>query len=262
MRRIFIPTAVALAMAAFTQFVLAADLPVKAPPVFPAVTAPSWTGFYVGGNVGFGWGDTTDDTVQLPTSLQFSANPFSQDMSPNGILGGGQIGYNYQSGAYVWGIEVDIQASNLDDTSTLSGLPTSTGTIIPAWNNVDTQKLKWFGTVRGRVGWLPTNSWLLYVTGGLIYGKAETSSLTTYTPAPPFTYAGSSSDIRTGWTVGGGVEWMFMPRWSLKVEGLYFDLGSEDYIANPLAQNPPYQLSHSFSHLTGGIVRGGVNYHF
>jgi outer membrane immunogenic protein len=250
----------AVAVFGLASMASAADMPTKAPMYTKApVAAPvyNWTGFYVGGNIGYGWGRSTDSATPLPQP-SFGELPFSQGLSPSGILGGGQIGYNYQTGAYVWGLEADFQGSDIKNSSTMFGLDPA----FPADNNVDNQHLTWFGTVRGRVGWLPVNPLLIYVTGGLIYGEVKTDSLTTYAPIPASTYPGSASSVRTGWTVGGGVEWMFTPKWTAKLEGLYYQIDGQNYLANPLAPNPPFQVAHSFNNLNGGIIRAGVNYHF
>jgi outer membrane immunogenic protein len=240
---------------------LAADLPYRAPPpvYLPPPPVFTWTGLYIGINAGGAVGSTTLDSVPLPQPA-FGALPFSQRFSSSGFIGGGQIGYNFQTGPYVLGIETDFQGSTIKQTSTLQGLPDGAGVIVPTANNVGSERLDWFGTVRGRVG-LTWNSTLIYGTGGLIYGDVKSSSLTTFTPLPQFTYFGSASNVRAGWTVGGGIEYAFNPNWSVKAEGLYFNLGSQNYVAFPLAANPPFNVAHKAT-LTGGLGRIGLNYKF
>lgn len=259
LRRILLASAGALALSGAA---LAADLPSNAPP--PAYLPPppvfSWTGIYVGVNVGGAVGTTNLGSVELPDPLTFGALPFAQHFSSAGVIGGGQIGYNWQRGPYVLGIETDFQGSSLEQTSLLQGLFDSTGALIPEWNNVARQRLDWFGTVRGRVG-VAIDRLLIYATGGLIYGNITSSSLTTFTPTPPFTYLGSVSNVRAGFTVGGGLEYAFTPNWSVKAEGLYFDFGSQNYVAFPLAPNPPFAVAHK-ADFTGGLGRVGLNYKF
>jgi outer membrane immunogenic protein len=240
----------------------AADLPnVKEPPVFTP-PAFSWTGLYIGINAGGAFGDSALFATELPSPAAFGGGltptPFSQHISAAGFLGGAQVGYNFQvAGPYVFGIETDFQGSTLRESSTLSGLFG-----FPYWNNVATDRLGWFGTVRGRIGFAVDRA-LFYATGGLIYGQVYSSTLSTFTPFanPAFIYSGSDSDVRAGFTVGGGIEYAINPNWSVKAEGLYYNLGSQSYIAYPLAANPPFAISDRVA-LTGAIGRVGINYRF
>ena len=178
----------------------AADLPRKAPvaPLPPPVI--SWTGFYAGLNVGYGWGDADPDVAGTGTSISFPAiipitnslafgGAHSQNL--NGVIGGGQVGYNYQfSPKWVLGVETDIQGSGQRKTSTFSdpinaALCTAASSPPPVclgtspFNGAAVSgyeaKIDWFGTVRGRLGWLVTDQVLLYATGGLAYGHVGVS---------------------------------------------------------------------------------------
>ena len=221
----------------------------------------TWTGFYVGANVGGAWGNTNFATTPGPTAAAFNGNPFSQSVSNSGVIGGVQAGYNYQMNSIVIGIEADIQGSGLNGSSTLAPTPgVIVGGPIAGSSAVASASLNWFGTVRARLGFAVDRT-LIYATGGLIYGGVKASSVTTYTVAPAFTYAGNNSSTNAGWTVGGGVEYAFNSNWSGKLEGLYYNLGSVTYTANPLAANPPFTVGQKAS-LTGGIVRIGLNYKF
>ena len=138
--------------------------------------------------------------------------------------------------------------------------------------------------MRGRVGWLVTPTFLIYGDGGLAYGgvRGSTDVNAFFTPGGPHSDAnswtdasGSLSTTQVGWTAGGGVEWMFMPSWSLKVEYLYYDLGHATWANSP---NSSFQtldfgelpagtitatnISTSTTRFTGNIVRAGLNYHF
>lgn len=257
MRKFFLLpiTLVAVSVACIAN---AADLPnVKAPPVF-APPAFTWTGFYVGLNAGGAFASTAVDSTPLPTVAAFGSPIFSQRFSSDGFIGGGQLGYNYQTGPLVVGLETDFQGSTLRQSSTLS-LPVVLF-VPPGSDSVSAEHLDWFGTVRGRVGYAMDRV-LFYATGGLIYGQLSSSTLTTYSPLPPFTYSGSDSDVRVGFIVGGGVEYAIDPHWSVKAEGFYYEFTGQDYIASPLAANPPFAISDS-ARLTGAIGRVGVNYKF
>ena len=209
---------------------------VKAPPPPPMY---NWSGWYVGLNVGGSWGhqDTTLDG--------FGTNSLSLD----GVIGGGQLGYNWQGlgSPWVFGIEADIQGSDEhNNNGTFAGI----GSAI-AYQ----QKFEWFGTVRGRVGWVTgyEGRWLPYVTGGLAYGESKINGAQTL-PGPATAF--SRSDTRVGWTVGAGLEWAFAPQWSAKVEYLYIDLDKDPNIA----VTPTTTLT--TGHLTDNIGRVGVNFHF
>ncbi len=114
----------AVAFTAITSAAFAADLPtMKGPPPFVAPPVFTWTGFYFGGNVGYGWASANNTQVPGPDALSFGANPFRINNQPSGVLGGGQIGYNWQTGAFVLGVEADLDASGISGSRTLSGLP-------------------------------------------------------------------------------------------------------------------------------------------
>jgi outer membrane immunogenic protein len=201
----------------------AADLPTKAPyaPIAPAPVT-TWTGFYVGLNAGFGWA-STDATVA------------GSDL--DGFVGGGQVGYNWQSGNWVFGVEGDFQGSAQDTSS--SGAFPGLGTV-----TLD-QEIPWFATMRGRLGyaWGP---WLLYATGGAAWVNYQAT----------FSAAGVSVEddaTNFAWTVGGGVEWMFAPKWSAKLEYLYIDTGDTDVTLFGV----PFT-----ARAKDNIVRAGINYHF
>jgi outer membrane immunogenic protein len=257
MKRLLIGTAVLLGTVVSAA---AADLYVKAP---PSVAEYNWTGFYIGGNIGYSWG-TSDSTVDFYNSttgalLGSASGSFSMD----GVIGGGQVGYNKQTGKIVWGLEADIQASGQQGSAAFTCV-TCTPTVTETLN----QKLDWFGTVRGRLGWTVTPTVLAYVTGGLAYGDIETNGVI----SDPTTF--STSTVKAGWTVGGGVEAQISGNWTAKIEYLYMDLGSVSggLVSTPIILTPCTQirtscaLSTTFgssgSGITDNILRLGVNYRF
>lgn len=168
--------------------------------------ANSWIGPYIGGNLGYGWGDVSNNSAK-----------------PSGVLGGLQAGYNWQNGAWVAGIEADLQLSSADDT-------------FAPWKFSN----PWFGTVRGRVGYA-FNSILLYGTGGLAFG-----ALKAQLPGGL-----SESNTSAGWTIGAGAEFALNQNWSAKVEYLYVDLSDKNFLMTGMSNG--YQFS---------TVRVGVNYRF
>ncbi len=252
----------AVAFTAITSAAFAADLPtMKGPPPFVPPPAFSWTGFYIGGNIGYGWGDDRDSQFLEPSALAFGADPFRVSDQPSGVIGGGQVGYNWQTGSFVFGVEADIDAADINGRHTLNGLPDITGTIVPAWFSTAREDVEVFGTARGRIGYAAFDRTLIYATGGLAYGEVKYSNYTQFSPASVFEYSGSAEPWQVGWTVGGGIEYAITNNWTIKGEYLYYDLGSEKYLAQPLAANPPFAIGQKFE-TTGDIVRAGFNYKF
>ena len=304
MHRSTIAAVAAVSIIALTQVASAADLPRKAPVYTPPPPPPpvlGWTGFYAGLNAGYHWSNSSVDTVGTPgpffvpdtfgpsSDLAAQLATTSLNAKNNGFIGGGQIGYNWQFNSWVAGLEADIQGiahHNGTDSITLQGnlQPTFPDTIVST-TSVEKQ-VDWLGTVRGRLGFLATPTLLVYGTGGLAYGevKANTSIAQTatcvYAPLGPCTgggqtvtygTTGSFSETRAGWTVGGGLEWMFAPQWSLKGEYLYYDLGEETFALPDLVATVPGHClgstcwsAHveSKTRFNGNIARIGVNYHF
>lgn len=253
-------------LVAFGPTVFAADMSAPVYKAPPPSALYSWTGFYVGGNVGYGW---SNQAIALsgtgPIEIaQFTAGflPTSVASDPNGFLGGVQAGYNYQSGRFVFGAETDIDYADIHRSVTVSLAP------IPPVTYVTTggQKLDWFGTLRARLGFLPSDRLLIYATGGLAYGhgNASTNSVVLLGGNACGFFAGcgagASSGWLAGWTAGGGLEWAFANQWSVKGEYLYYDIGRLSYFY-PDSQPIPggYNASVNFR---GNIVRVGLNYKF
>jgi len=245
---------------------LAADLgsPVyKAPPA-PFVAPYSWTGCYIGGNVGGGWGDQssslapgTDAPFWIP-AFSAGAAPSAFSYNTEGVIGGGQIGCNYQTGSFVWGVEADFDGANITGSESIS---TAIAPFVPGTFS-SSQKLDYLGTVRGRLGFTPADRWLVYATGGLAYGETK-YNLNFAFPGTDDFQSISASNTSTGWTAGGGVEWAFWSNWSLRAEYLYVDLGDSTFTSVPSgrAANLASNLTEKFENKYN-IVRLGLNYKF
>jgi outer membrane immunogenic protein len=250
---------------------LAADLPVYSKA--PAVAAVyDWSGFYIGTNLGYSWGrastnGTAIGTQATPPVVTPVSGLLSGRADVNGFIGGGQLGYNRQFGSWLAGLEGDIQFSN--ERASGDVVCTLGVTVCPTFTR--DYKLDWFGTARGRVGFLPAERILLYATGGLAYGKFSGSSLmgvggnaAAGINALDF---GQWSFLRAGWTVGGGVEAALGGNWSIKFEYLYMDLGN---VGGTTANNvisvngrTTTALTYVFNtRFTDNIARVGVNYKF
>jgi outer membrane immunogenic protein len=247
---------VGLGVLGFTAPALGADMPLKAPPPPPA---PLWTGWYIGANVGGSFG-TARQTASYPPTIAPTTAFGSASSDLDGVIGGGQLGYNWQTGNWVYGLEADIDgtgergSTNLYGTGTTSipgvGLFTTSGTL------AITEKLNWLGTVRGRLGLTASPNWLLYATGGLAYGGLDTDTTLT---AGALSAVNNFNTTRAGWTAGAGIEGWLGHNWTAKLEYLYVDLGSFTDTFTGVGVFTPVTLS---THVTDNLVRVGLNYHF
>ena len=245
--------------------------PVKAP---PPVAAPwSWTGFYIGGNVGAGWG-TTETSVNVgaaaapflaavPATLAFQLPLSSQTV--NGFLGGGQLGYNWQIGVFVLGVEGDVEWENLKGSGPC---------LLILQCNVNHD---WQADITGRLGVVAFDRALIYLKGGAVwqhsnYSAGNSIAATIAGPGGGSLSASanaSASDTRLGVLLGTGLEYGFLPNWSAKIEYNFEDFGSRT-LNFPLAVsacatpggcaaiptiNVPTTIK-DFDH----IIKAGVNY--
>jgi outer membrane immunogenic protein len=272
---------------------VAADLPsIKS----GSLAAPGaiWAGFYAGLNAGGMWGNANSVNVTtMPISGSEASDP-SLDFTKTalggaantgaiytgtqrGFIGGGQLGYNhvvtFGKNQFLAGLELDLQGV-AGDGGNNPGYVAYLPVIGLSYSSVSVHNsTSYIGTVRSRIGCLITPTVMIYGTGGLAYGRVSTT-FARWSLDYPTTYGAwgeglnSYAAVKSGWTAGGGGEWMFSPSWSVKAEYLYYDLGS-------LASNTStirYNLKDSFVRIThvstyaprfnGNIVRAGVNYHF
>jgi outer membrane immunogenic protein len=228
-----------VAFAALSGTAFAADLPsrVAAPaPIIAAVPLFTWTGFYVGVNAGYGWNSGNSQFVD--PAFGYAGN----NSDDGGFVGGAQIGYNYQIGQFVIGVETDLQYANVGNKSNsyyAGG--------IYSGNDSD----GYFGTVRARAG-VAFDRALIYVTGGLAYGDLGNNNYAGLTTSP-YGYYANNNDTNVGWTVGGGVEYAFTNNLTAKIEGLYVNLDTQNSGGLYYAGNGDTEF---------GVVRAGLNYKF
>jgi outer membrane immunogenic protein len=268
----------------------AADL-LKAP-AMPLGPVASWTGWYIGATAGYGWSNQGIDehvtSTFCNTALvgcapnQFSnalaaAIPPHLSTNPKGFIGGGEFGYNHQLGQFVVGFEADISGADIKGSDTRAGAAVPVGfpgNVVAAAATAD-QKLDFFATLRGRLGFLVTPTVLAYGTAGFAFGHvsvntalAEAVGGPCFCGPTPVAVAASSSATLPGWTAGGGLEWMVTPQWSLKGEYLYYDLGTLSTTLPTLTQTNAagatfFSANVSSSAIVkGNIARVGVNFHF
>jgi outer membrane immunogenic protein len=224
----------------------AADLPFRPAPAFMPAPAPTWTGFYVGLNGGGGIGTGNSDF-----SIAGGPTFASIDNSVSGAIGGGQLGYNWQTGPVVFGVETDFQGSTVKGTVTAPCFPALCGLPLSASYS---QELSWFGTARGRIGYASAG-WLLYATAGYAYGQVKTNASAS---AGAATVGLGMTENRNGWTAGGGIEVEFAPRWTAKVEYLFVDLGQ----VNHSFVFPAVATINDTTRMTVNVARAGVNFRF
>jgi outer membrane immunogenic protein len=274
LRRILLASvgAIALAGSAF-----AADLPSRAPPPIYVPPAPifTWTGFYIGGQVGYAWGK---NNVNFGDNFGDYA-AFSYNTS--GVIGGAHVGYNLQLSQFVIGLEGDVDGTSqskqfngsLPFGSTLVGggvisAPLGGNININVNHNIE-------GSIRGRLGY----AWdrvLIYATGGVAFGGFNGNVSGNFPggvlvggpniPAPvafgPFGGSTSASATRVGWTVGGGLEYAVTNNWSVRAEYRYTDFGHSTIFANSFIT--PFGASGAFfnRHFTENRVQVGFSYKF
>jgi outer membrane immunogenic protein len=290
----FVAGSVAL-MATIAAPAMAADMPVKAP-LAPTVIPYSWAGFYVGGNVGYSWGRSSSSFAFIDPASGAVLSASNDKFNLNGVIGGVQIGHNWQTNNWVWGLEADFQGSGQKGNAgaacaggSLSGTPPFSGACtvghvgdtpdfnvaaLPVGSALE-QKLDWFGTVRGRIGPAITPTILIYATGGLAYGRVRSTysvsgtnitggqGTNTVTLTPVAASFGDST-TKIGWTVGAGLEGVLSGNWTGKIEYIYVDLGTvSGAFVTPIVLSSGAFLTSSYrSHITDNIVRVGLNYRF
>jgi outer membrane immunogenic protein len=239
----------------------AGEMELKGPPLLlPPLY--SWTGFYVGGNVGYSVGnDRASLTLVQPTVTQTSAA--DAVITPMGALGGVQFGYNWQGGPHwLFGFEADFQGSQQKNTScVLQCINNPAG---PSLSMLTAQhQLDYFGTARARLGYVNDGT-LFYVTGGGAYGQVDQTLAATLSAGGIGTATSATvSESKFGYVVGGGIEAALGGNWTGKIEYLYMNLGS---ISSTVAGlNPPTATPFTMSAtsaLRDNIIRAGLNYRF
>jgi len=279
--RLFGAAYVALAVAGAVS-AQAADLPTRKDAPAPVFVPPpfTWTGLYAGAIAGGVWsnGGNASTTVfanglpigtisGVPATLAdvFPGSNFGSSQS--GFIGGGQAGYNYQWGSWVFGVETDFDGTTLSRSRSVIG-PTfvepffGLNDFLTANGSV---KLDWLGSTRGRVGY----AWdrlLIYGTGGVAYGGAS-SHLDVFDAVDGFGFSSNGgSSTRTGWTAGGGVEYAFTNNWIIGAEYLYYNLGSRHLNIVPNVAASDFFGAAVFSQtkidFTGSSVRARLSYKF
>jgi outer membrane immunogenic protein len=228
---------------------MAADLAARPYTKAPAMIAPvySWTGCYIGGNVGYGWSQTKWET----NALEFTSHHV------DGVAGGGQIGCDYQSGPWVFGIQGMFDAADMKGSGVNRFLD-------PGGRVIDASKFSWLATLTGRLGYTVQPTTLLYVKGGAAWARANFKECCEPTvflaDTIGFLADGIADRTRSGWTVGAGLEHMFAPNWSAFIEYDYIGLGRQTVTFSPINGSPGpfnYRIDQNIH-----TVLAGINYRF
>jgi len=238
----------------------AADLPARVatrPAPVAVAAAPAWGGFYVGLFAGYGWGNAAA-TAPFDSNTGFFYNffgaPYTAEVA--GFFGGGTVGYNIQSGAIVYGVEGEAGYLGLKGSAVEpNDLPNTNDTVTRF-------KSALYDAIYGRLGFASGNA-LFYGKGGVAFLDAEASTIDPCV-APPATCGTTTltmtgSKVMTGWSAGGGVEWLFGAGWSAKAEYAYFDFGK---IATAGPSSTPGEFYRQTVEVTAHTVKLGVNYRF
>ncbi|MDH6231127.1 outer membrane immunogenic protein [Mesorhizobium soli] len=243
---------IAIAATLFSSAAFAADVVV--PEVIPVF---SWTGAYVGVNLGYG-GDKAKHSFDISQTWWEGEISHTDHMNGNldfrssGFLGGVQAGYNWQMDQWVLGVETDFQGANIKGEGSFD-LSDDFGNSISG--SVGT-KLDWYGTLRARAGVLATERFLVYATGGLAYGRTKSFI---DVDAPGFNFHESRSKTKAGWTIGAGAEYAITDHLTFKTEYLYTDLGNSNVFDGDIAEGTHLSIDRKFKFNT---VRAGLNYKF
>jgi outer membrane immunogenic protein len=265
MKRILLSS---IAILGISGAALAADLPARTmAPAFepsPFAGAPifTWTGFYGGVNAGYAWAGARANSFTIPMGTfdngATTGGTVTYDGKDNrgGFTGGGQLGYNYQFGQFVVGVETDVQYVGLKRSNATALVPAgfpASYTAPPIGGGVD-----WFGTLRGRAGYAFDRA-LVYGTGGLAYGNASDNRVF------PF---GKGNDTRIGWVAGAGVDYAVTNNVIVGLEGLYVDLqrsgrtGNGGSYVNAGGTRVPVTVDRKDNSNQFGVVRARMNYKF
>jgi outer membrane immunogenic protein len=254
MKKAFLPGIVLSVLAAGPA--MSADLPLrsvyKAPP--PPAVWFDWSGFYVGGHVGYGWGDA--DIADFTLSYKKVLLP-ARSIDAEGFLGGVQGGWNYQFGPFVLGAELEFSWSDIKGDVT-SAIVAGKGQGQGAGSTSLSSNATWISTAAARFGYA-WDGFLVYGKIGAAFAQFDYDNNITFTVGRTTTVGNASaSDTRSGWIVGTGVEWAFASDWSAKAEYNYMDFGSRkvdfaSFGGGPVSLDIDQRIS---------VIKAGVNYHF
>jgi outer membrane immunogenic protein len=274
MRRFLLGGAV-LALFAVGTAAIAADLPTHKAAPAPYLDPPifTWTGFYLGLNVGGAWGNSSTSSpyanlLYVPSVATNINSQAGQRLNLSAATGGIEAGYNFQFGRLVLGAETDFGFLGLNGNRTVSapftGFAVPAGTTAPTYNN--SVSTTWLYTARGRLGFTPMDRLLIFGTGGVAVTDLHYShqyAEGTFPGSAGGVESASVSRTQVGAVVGGGVEWALTNSWLLKAEYLYANFGKVNTGPSPVLALGRTVTAGNFSHsadLAANMLRVGVDY--
>jgi outer membrane immunogenic protein len=250
----------ALLIATPLSIASAADMALKAPPPPPA-PVNSWTGCYLGINGGGAWAKDGNTLVNF-TSDGYDLGPNFHNNTASSFVGGFQGGCNYQAASWVLGVEGDFDWTSLKHSN--SGILLAGGIPFGVSLTSTNDDLKWLASARARLGYAFGN-FMPYVTGGAAWSDTTFNGFVTNNLLAPGTGPGpySANQIRSGYVVGGGIEYMATHNWLLRAEYLYYGFGGETFVG---ANNPSFVPGaagvFSYSRENISVLRAGLSYKF
>ncbi len=232
-----------------------------------ASSAFRWTGFYIGVHIGHGSGAADAAFNPLPTATQFvNLAPIIVAADPDGAIGGGQFGYNFQHGRIVLGGEFDISASGMSGSKHVTPInqnPAPQPNPFPGAGFLQSnQDIDWIASVRPRIGVTLLPRLLIYATGGLAWGHVSEFATTDFRPVGTTNYPAFVDRVKKGWLGGVGAEFGLTRKWSVRGEFLRHDLGTDAKTVNAIPVLPPFQVGYRFGTTGADIFDFGVNYRF
>jgi outer membrane immunogenic protein len=258
---------VLLAALALGGSAFAADmpLPVKAPP--PVTPVYSWTGFYIGGDLGGAWTSNTATWTALFPPPSPGANPIAGGTGGSGFLGGFHAGYDYQfAPTWVAGLEGDWMGGNAGGSFSQAWTVTGTSTPFPGTFTNMSSKLDWVSSLRARIGYLVMPNLLAYGTGGVAWGRFDygaNSFCSVATCIVSYVANAALSSTQTGLTAGGGLEWAMTKNWLVRAEYFYYRFNDAPNIAAlPAPPFSPISSNYGWSATNVSVARAGLSYKF
>lgn len=253
-------------LGALSSSAFAADMAPRTYTKAAAVAAPvyGWTGFYIGGDVGGAWAETSVAANFLPSPAAFTVDNEAFKNSSSSFIGSVHAGYNWQvSSIAVLGIEADASWLRANASRTVEWLTGGVVSCPPSGICTTTMStnVSWLASVRGRAGLLASPNVLLYATGGAAWGKVDHAAVARNI-ANNYNAPFNGSSTNTGYVVGAGVEWMAAANWLVRAEYLYYDLGKGPSASFFPAAFPPFGTNFVWDRTTLNTVRVGLSYKF
>jgi outer membrane immunogenic protein len=258
---------VGAAIASIGTPAFAADMAVEAPLPAPVLApAPSWTGFYIGGDLGGAWSNNTATFFPFPSPADFGVNVISAKNSGSSVFGGVYAGYNWQfAPAWVAGLEGDWSWTHAGGFFTqpwtvFSIVAPISGRLISGTFTSMSSNLKWVASIRGRFGYLVTPTLMAYATGGAAWARIDYAA--NDSNGVDYATSASASPTQDGFVVGGGLEWAATEHWLLRAEYLYYRFGNAPNLLGTFPISRGFPSGYSWSATNVNVVRGGVSYKF